>query len=70
MPDSVLLSSLVDGTVLVVKSGETQKNVLAETKKVLQNVNAKLLGVVLNGVKKNDLKYNYYSHYYSSYFVE
>ena len=70
MPDSVLLSSLVDGTVLVVKSGETQKNELAETKKVLQNVHAKLLGVVLNGVKKNDLKYDYYSHYYSSYFVE
>jgi len=70
MPDSILLSSLVDGTILVVKAGETQKNALAEAKRVFNNVNAKLLGVVLNGVKKNDLKYNYYSEYYSSYFVE
>jgi polysaccharide biosynthesis transport protein len=68
MPDSILLSSLVDGTVLVVKAGETQKNILSETKKVLNNVNAKLLGVVLNGVKKADMKYDHYSHYYSSYF--
>jgi capsular exopolysaccharide synthesis family protein len=68
MPDSILLSSLVDGTVLVVKAGETHKTALAETKRVFNNVNAKLLGVVLNGVKKNDIKYDYYSHYFSSYF--
>lgn len=70
MPDSILLSNLVDGTVLVVKAGETQKSALAETKKIFNSVNAKLLGVVLNGVKKNDVKYGYYSRYYSSYFVE
>lgn len=70
MPDSILLSNLVDGTVLVVKAGETQKSALAETKKIFNSVNAKLLGVVLNGVKKNDFKYGYYSRYYSSYFVE
>ena len=70
MPDSVLLSSLVDGTVLVVRSGETQKNALSETKKVFNSINAKLLGVILNGVKKNDMKYDYYSHYFSSYFDE
>jgi capsular exopolysaccharide synthesis family protein len=68
MPDSILLSSLVDGTVLVVRAGETHKTALAETKRVFNNVNAKLLGVVLNGVKKNDIKYDYYSHYFSSYF--
>jgi Mrp family chromosome partitioning ATPase len=68
MPDSILLSNLVDGTVLVVKAGETQKTALSETKRVFNSVNAKLLGVVLNGVKKNDIKYNYYSHYFSSYF--
>jgi len=70
MPDSILLSNLVDGTVLVVKAGETQKTALAETKKIFNSVNAKLLGVVLNGVKKNDVKYGYYSRYYSYYFVE
>ncbi|HHN66121.1 MAG TPA: polysaccharide biosynthesis tyrosine autokinase [Nitrospirae bacterium] len=70
MPDSVYLSSIVDGTVLVVKSGHTQKNVLKETKKILRNINAKVLGVVLNGIRKDDIKYGYYSNYYSSYFKE
>jgi capsular exopolysaccharide synthesis family protein len=70
MPDSVFLSSIVDGTVLVVKSGQTQKTVLKETKRILRNINAKVLGVVLNGVRESDVKYGYYSHYYSSYFKD
>jgi len=70
IPDSILLSNLVDGTVLVVRSGETQKSALAETKRIFNSVNTKLLGVVLNGVTKNDLKYDYYTHYHSSYFTE
>jgi succinoglycan biosynthesis transport protein ExoP len=67
MPDSLFLSSIVDGTILVVKAGETPKNALLETKKIFSNVNSKLLGVVLNGVKKTDLKYGYYSRYFYSY---
>ena len=70
MPDSVYLSSIVDGTVLVVMSGLTQRTVLRETRKILRNINAKILGVVLNGIKENDVKYSYYSHYYSSYFKD
>jgi len=69
-PDSVLLSSMVDGTVLVVRAGETSKASLSAVKQTFRHVNAKLLGVVLNGVKKEDLKYGYYSHYFSSYFKE
>lgn len=70
MPDSVLLSSFVDGTVLVVKAGTTPREALAETSRIFSSVNTKLLGVVLNGVKRDDLKYGYYSHYFSSYFKE
>jgi polysaccharide biosynthesis transport protein len=74
LPDSIYLSRVVDGTVLVVKAGETPLKVLVETKKVFREINAKILGVVLNGVRKSDLKYgayNYYhSAYYSSYFEE
>ncbi len=68
MPDSVVLSSFVDGTVLVVKAGTTPREALAETSRIFGSVNTKLLGVVLNGVKRDDLKYGYYSHYFSSYF--
>jgi capsular exopolysaccharide synthesis family protein len=72
MSDSVFLSTIVDGTVLVVKAGETPRSVIEESKRMLNSVHAKLLGVVLNGVKKGSLKYDYgyYSHYSSSYTKE
>jgi succinoglycan biosynthesis transport protein ExoP len=70
MPDSLFLSSIVDGTVLVIRSGHTTKGALRETKKIFRSINAKILGVILNGIKETDLRYNYYSNYYSSYFKE
>jgi len=74
LPDAIYLSKIVDGTVLVAKAGETMKNELVEIKRVFRNIDAKILGVILNGVKKSDLKhgtYNcYYSSYYSSYFKD
>lgn len=70
MPDSVLLSRLVDGTILVVKAGETPKYALSSAKQIFRDVNTNLLGVVLNGVRREDIKYGYYSHYFSSYFRE
>lgn len=70
MSDSVFLSTIVDSTILVVKAGETPRAALVATKKIFRNVNTNLLGVVLNGVKKSDFKYGYYSHYFSSYFKE
>jgi capsular exopolysaccharide synthesis family protein len=70
MSESLFLSNIVDGTILVVKAGETPKNALEDAKNLFDNVNATLLGVVLNGVKKDHLKYGYYSNYYSTYFKE
>jgi succinoglycan biosynthesis transport protein ExoP len=70
MSDSIFLSTIVDGTILVVKAGETPKDALVAATKIFRSVNSNLLGVVLNGVKKSDVKYGYYSHYFSSYFKE
>lgn len=70
MSDSIFLSTIVDGTILVVKAGETPRDALAATTKIFRNVNSNLLGVVLNGVKKSDVKYGNYSNYFSSYFKE
>lgn len=74
LPDALYLSKIVDGTVLVAKASETPKKALLEIKEVFRNVNAKIFGVILNSVRKSDLKYgsyNYYhSSYYSSYFEE
>lgn len=70
MPDSLFLSSVVDGTILVVKAGTTPRDALAAANKLFKDVDSKLLGIVLNGVRKNDLRYGNYSYYYSSYFKE
>lgn len=70
LTDSILLSSLVDGVILVVKAGQTPKNSILESKKLLTQINANILGVTLNCIRENDLKYGYYSYYYSSYYQE
>jgi polysaccharide biosynthesis transport protein len=63
MPDSVFLSSVVDGTILVVKAGVTPRNAIEETQRIFKNVNSNLLGVILNGVQKTDFRYGNYSGY-------
>jgi Mrp family chromosome partitioning ATPase len=67
--DSVILSTLVDGIILVVLSGKTPRDTLQRAKEVLHQVNAKILGVVINRVdihrSGNGYYYYYrYSHYY------
>ncbi|MEW6053638.1 MAG: polysaccharide biosynthesis tyrosine autokinase [Nitrospirota bacterium] len=68
LPDAIYLSKIVDGTVLVVKANETPIKVLQETKKVFTGIDARILGVVLNGVKESDLKYGSYNYYHSAYY--
>jgi capsular exopolysaccharide synthesis family protein len=54
------LSSLVDGTVLVVKAGQTPANSIEQSKRIFRNVNAKVLGVVLNGSRDPGSWHGYY----------
>jgi capsular exopolysaccharide synthesis family protein len=62
--DSVILSTLVDGVVLVVRGGKTPKEALQRAKDSLLQVNARILGVVVNGVNIRQSEYNgYYSRY-------
>jgi capsular exopolysaccharide synthesis family protein len=68
LPDAIYLSKIVDGTVLVIKANETTKNELIEIRKVFRNINSKVLGVILNRVKRGDLKYGSYNYYHSSYY--
>ena len=65
LPDSVYLGTIADSTILVVRSGKTPKEALSEVKKVFRHSHAKILGVILNGVKENVFNYG---NYYSSYF--
>lgn len=61
LPDALVLSKLVDKTLIVCKHGYTDISDLESTKKALENVNANIAGVVINKVPKTRGKYgNYY----------
>ncbi len=62
--DAMLLATLVDGVVLVVRSGRIPRELLARARKQLLDVNAKIVGVVLNSVDARSSDYYYYRSYY------
>jgi capsular exopolysaccharide synthesis family protein len=62
--DAVLLSTMVEGVVLVVSSQQTPRGVVREAHARLRYARAKLLGVVLNRV---NLRGEDYAYYYGSY---
>lgn len=59
--DAQILSTYSDGCVLVVASAEVEKGEAVKAKELLEKVNARILGVVLN---KIDIKHKDYSGYY------
>jgi capsular exopolysaccharide synthesis family protein len=64
--DGVLASTLTDGVLLVVHSGKTSRSVARRTKQILQDVGAKVFGVVLNNVNLREHDYYYYQSYQSN----
>lgn len=64
--DAVLASTLADGVLLVVHSGKTSRSVARRTKQILQDVGAKVFGVVLNNVNLREHDYYYYQSYQSN----
>ncbi|MEN3336063.1 MAG: polysaccharide biosynthesis transport protein [Blastocatellia bacterium] len=69
--DPVILSSLVDGVILVIHGGKSTRGVAQRARQELVSVGAKIFGVVLNNI---DLRhegyadYYYYYRYYSGYY--
>lgn len=62
VPDASIVATKVDKTIIVARVKVTPREELEKTKKMLENVNAKIAGVVLNGVKTSAKKY--YGNYY------
>jgi succinoglycan biosynthesis transport protein ExoP len=62
--DAVILSVLVDGVLLVVRSGETPKEAFTRTRDLLAGVKCRMLGVVLNAVDSSSPDYYYSYRYY------
>ncbi len=61
--DSAILSTISDGTILVVEVGETQTEIAVHATELLNKVNAKILGVVLNKIPVRGNKYYNYKYY-------
>jgi len=68
--DAMTLASETDSTLMVIKSGVTKRPIALQARELLENVNAKILGVVLNNIdySKQYGSYYYYYHYYRSYY--
>ena len=67
--DSLALASAASGTIVVVQYGKTTYDMLAGGMKKLGDVNAQVLGFVINGLKKGEAGSYYYGYsgYYKKY---
>jgi polysaccharide biosynthesis transport protein len=65
--DAVVLSPRADAVLLVIRSGQTTKQALRRSRDVLTQVNAKVVGVLLNAVDLSSPDYYYYYEYQGKY---
>lgn len=61
--DAQLLASKSDGVLMVISAGKVKKEVAIKAKDSLTRVNARILGVVLNNVKRKASEEYYYYYY-------
>lgn len=64
--DTVVLSKLTDGLIMVIESGKTPKKVILRVSKSLKVSNIKVIGAILNRICLKDSTHNYYYQQYSS----
>ena len=67
--DATVLATQVDGVILVIKSGATRRNIIQRSVRQLEDVQAKIVGAVLNQVNFRSSSY-YYAPYYTHYYGE
>lgn len=58
--DAAMLASQVDGVILVISAGKTRREIASRAKALLEKVNARVLGVVLNNARVDSSVYKYY----------
>lgn len=66
--DGVLISTIVDGVLLVVQGGKTSRQVVKRTRQMLHEIGAKVIGVVLNKIDLRSQEYYYYHQDYKDYY--
>ncbi|MCA9669806.1 MAG: polysaccharide biosynthesis tyrosine autokinase [Myxococcales bacterium] len=60
--DAVVLTTLVDGTLIVARTGETSRTALQATARQITDVGGRLLGCVLNDMDVEKSAYSYYRY--------
>lgn len=68
--DTLDLSSIVDGTIVVVRANKTTKDIFSRIIKRMSSVNTHILGTILNGAEIKSSNAYQYSGYYGSYHNE
>ncbi len=67
--DAILMAPKTEGTILVMKSGNTERKIIQDVLDQYQQANLPIIGTVLNEVDmKKEGYYRYYHKYYSSYY--
>lgn len=66
--DASIISTFVDGVILVVHGGRSSRAVVRRARQQLLDVGANIFGVVLNNVKAESHDYYYATGYYSGYY--
>jgi len=66
LTDAQIVSSLSDGVLLVIDAGKVKQSIALRAKANLEQVNARILGVVLNNITHKEHDYYYYYNYYYS----
>lgn len=61
--DAAIISTIVDGTILIVEAGDTKIDAVKHSKEVLDKLGSKILGVVLNKIPLNENEYYQYYQY-------
>ena len=63
--DSLILSKMLDGTLVIARAGKTSYDDVRKSLKSLTDLNARVLGVVINALdaKRNDYYYRYHTYY-------
>ena len=60
--DAAIIAQQVDGVILVLASGEVNRDYALRAKEALDKVGAKILGAVLNKAKIKASEYHYYNY--------
>jgi capsular exopolysaccharide synthesis family protein len=66
--DAAILSTVVDGVVLVAMANKSSLHLMRRFKQRLATIGARIYGVVLNGIKSGSVEYEYYGAGYYNYY--